>query len=263
MSFSGRDSSPAVSPDGHTVAFTSDRDGQPRIWLKQVSGEGEAPLTSGPDDSPAVLAGRDADPLRPARRGGHLALPRGGARGRGAPAARGRDRGGLVARREADRLPAPAERGRPDGDVSSGWRRRTAPSRARSRRCRAGCARPAWRPTGARSRSCRRRGRSSPARSRAPCSWASRTARCAPRPRPTRAATSPPRRGPPRARSSTCRPSRWSARRGARRSSCGRTRRAAASSRRPGARRARSSSTCWATGASCSTRGRRARTCAR
>ena len=52
MSFSGRDSSPAVSPDGHTVAFTSDRDGQPRIWLKQVSGEGEAPLTSGPDDSP-------------------------------------------------------------------------------------------------------------------------------------------------------------------------------------------------------------------
>ena len=52
MSFSGRDSSPAVSPDGHTVAFTSDRDGQPRIWLKQVSGEGEAPLTTGPDDFP-------------------------------------------------------------------------------------------------------------------------------------------------------------------------------------------------------------------
>ena len=52
MTFSGRDSSPAVSPDGHTVAFTSDRDGQPRIWLKQVSGEGEAPLTTGPDDFP-------------------------------------------------------------------------------------------------------------------------------------------------------------------------------------------------------------------
>jgi Tol biopolymer transport system component len=52
MSFSGRDSSPAVSPDGRTVAFTSDRDGQPRIWLKQVSGEGEAPLTTGPDDFP-------------------------------------------------------------------------------------------------------------------------------------------------------------------------------------------------------------------
>jgi Tol biopolymer transport system component len=52
MSFSGRDSSPAVSPDGRTIAFTSDRDGQPRIWLKQVSGEGEAPLTTGPDDFP-------------------------------------------------------------------------------------------------------------------------------------------------------------------------------------------------------------------
>ena len=52
MSFSGRDSSPAVSPDGRTVAFASDRDGARRIWLKQVSGEAEAPLTSGPDDFP-------------------------------------------------------------------------------------------------------------------------------------------------------------------------------------------------------------------
>jgi Tol biopolymer transport system component len=52
MSFSGRDSSPAVSPDGRTIAFTSDRDGQPRIWLKQVTGEGEAALTAGPDDFP-------------------------------------------------------------------------------------------------------------------------------------------------------------------------------------------------------------------
>jgi Tol biopolymer transport system component len=52
MTFSGRDSSPAVSPDGRTVAFASDRDGQLRIWLKQVSGEAEAPLTTGPDDFP-------------------------------------------------------------------------------------------------------------------------------------------------------------------------------------------------------------------
>jgi len=51
-SFSGRDSSPAVSPDGRTVAFTSDRDGQPRVWLKQVSGEGEAPAHDRPDDFP-------------------------------------------------------------------------------------------------------------------------------------------------------------------------------------------------------------------
>ena len=52
MSFSGRDSSPAISPDGRTVAFSSNRDGQPRIWLKQVTGEAEAPLTTGPDDLP-------------------------------------------------------------------------------------------------------------------------------------------------------------------------------------------------------------------
>jgi Tol biopolymer transport system component len=52
MSFSGRDASPAVSPDGRTIAFSSDRDGEPRIWLQQVSGEAEAPLTTGPDDSP-------------------------------------------------------------------------------------------------------------------------------------------------------------------------------------------------------------------
>jgi Tol biopolymer transport system component len=52
MSFSGRDASPAVSPDRRTIAFSSDRDGQPRIWLKQVTGEGEAALTTGPDDFP-------------------------------------------------------------------------------------------------------------------------------------------------------------------------------------------------------------------
>ncbi len=52
LTYSGRDRSPAVSPDGRLIAFTSDRDDRSRIWLKQASGGGEAPLTEGPDDFP-------------------------------------------------------------------------------------------------------------------------------------------------------------------------------------------------------------------
>ncbi len=52
LTFSGHDSSPSVSPDGRTMAFVSDRDGVPRIWLKQFAGGGEVPLTSGPDSAP-------------------------------------------------------------------------------------------------------------------------------------------------------------------------------------------------------------------
>ncbi len=52
LTYSGHDSSPAASPDGKTIAFTSDRDGQPRIWLKQLNGGGERTLTDGPDDFP-------------------------------------------------------------------------------------------------------------------------------------------------------------------------------------------------------------------
>jgi eukaryotic-like serine/threonine-protein kinase len=52
VTYSGHDTSPAVSPDGKTVAFTSDRDGKPRIWLKQLKGGGEVALTPGPDDFP-------------------------------------------------------------------------------------------------------------------------------------------------------------------------------------------------------------------
>jgi Tol biopolymer transport system component len=52
LTYSGRDSSPAVSPDGKTIAFASDRDGRSRIWLKQFAGGSEVPITSGVDDRP-------------------------------------------------------------------------------------------------------------------------------------------------------------------------------------------------------------------
>lgn len=52
LTFSGKDSSPAVSPDGKLIAFRSDRDGNPRIWLKQLAGGNEIVLSSGPDDHP-------------------------------------------------------------------------------------------------------------------------------------------------------------------------------------------------------------------
>lgn len=53
FSFSGHDLNPAASPDGRTVAFSSSRDGTPRIWLRQVTGGGELALTEGPDSAPS------------------------------------------------------------------------------------------------------------------------------------------------------------------------------------------------------------------
>jgi Tol biopolymer transport system component len=50
LTFSGVDAVPAVSPDGRTIAFVSHRDGKDRIWIKQLAGGGEAPLTDGPRD---------------------------------------------------------------------------------------------------------------------------------------------------------------------------------------------------------------------
>src|SRR5512143_2240313 len=52
VTHSGHDASPAVSPDGSILAFTSDRDGQSRIWLKQLKGGGEVAITIGSDDFP-------------------------------------------------------------------------------------------------------------------------------------------------------------------------------------------------------------------
>ena len=51
LTWSGRDSSPAASPDGKLIAFVSARDGSRRIWLKQLADGTEAPVTAGPDDS--------------------------------------------------------------------------------------------------------------------------------------------------------------------------------------------------------------------
>src|SRR5690242_14932419 len=50
LTYSGHDYSPATSPDGKTIAFTSDRDGRPRIWLKALAGGAEKALSAGPDD---------------------------------------------------------------------------------------------------------------------------------------------------------------------------------------------------------------------
>lgn len=52
LTYAGRDSSPAAAPDGRWIAFSSDRDGTPRIWLKQLASGNESPLTAGPDNSP-------------------------------------------------------------------------------------------------------------------------------------------------------------------------------------------------------------------
>ncbi len=56
LTYSGSDYSPAVSPDGKLIAFSSARDGVHRIWLKQVDGGSEVALTEGPDDFPRFSA---------------------------------------------------------------------------------------------------------------------------------------------------------------------------------------------------------------
>jgi eukaryotic-like serine/threonine-protein kinase len=75
LSYSGRDHGPAASPDGKLIAFVSERDGRPRIWLKQVSSGSEIALTAGPDDWPRFSA--DGSTILFSRdEGGHRALYR-------------------------------------------------------------------------------------------------------------------------------------------------------------------------------------------
>jgi Tol biopolymer transport system component len=52
LTYSGRDWAPAASPNGDLIAFASDRDGRSRIWIKQMAGGGESPISDGPDDLP-------------------------------------------------------------------------------------------------------------------------------------------------------------------------------------------------------------------
>ncbi len=75
VTYSGRDFSPATSPDGRIVAFSSDRDGISKIWLQQLDGGGEVAVTSGPDDNPRFS--RDGTSILFGRRDGtHVSLYR-------------------------------------------------------------------------------------------------------------------------------------------------------------------------------------------
>jgi len=56
LTFSGEDCQPHVSPDGRLIAFTSTRTGVSQIWLRQVVGGGEQPLTAGSDWRPRFTA---------------------------------------------------------------------------------------------------------------------------------------------------------------------------------------------------------------
>ncbi|MDH2430131.1 prolyl oligopeptidase family serine peptidase [Sphaerisporangium sp. TRM90804] len=59
---------PALSPDGRAVAFVSDRDGVPRVWVQDLPEPGGAPATPGPPHaSPRAAAARapGAPPARP------------------------------------------------------------------------------------------------------------------------------------------------------------------------------------------------------
>jgi Tol biopolymer transport system component/serine/threonine protein kinase len=61
LTYSGFDRSPALSPDGKLMAFSSERNGGGGIWIKDLAGGAEVALTSGPDVHPRFL--RDGSSL--------------------------------------------------------------------------------------------------------------------------------------------------------------------------------------------------------
>ena len=61
------DRDPAWSPDGQTLAFSSDRSGSRQVYLMNADGSGQAPLTSG-SEKPCLVTGRQQDRLQWCRR---------------------------------------------------------------------------------------------------------------------------------------------------------------------------------------------------
>jgi len=54
LTYSGTSGDASISPDGKNVAFVSDRDGNARIWLKQLASGEEVGLTEGRDFAPRI-----------------------------------------------------------------------------------------------------------------------------------------------------------------------------------------------------------------
>src|SRR5262249_26325112 len=77
-SWSGLDYYPAISPDGNTVAFSSDRTGSFEIYVKRlVGGSGEVPLTSdgGQNFEPAFSSNGSLIAYHSRKRGGIWIIP--------------------------------------------------------------------------------------------------------------------------------------------------------------------------------------------